>query len=462
MTQATQDNETADNADGPASKVQNGGRLRDLSRRKLIGLVAGLFIAVVVFSVPYYLHSLLYESTDDAFIDGDIVPISPRVSGHMAKVYVVDNQRVKAGDLLAELDPKDFQTRLAAALSALESAKAEDRARQAGVDLTKITASARLNEAKAGVEAARAAVKSAMAQARAVASKCDQTKAQIDLSRAAMEQAMAGADAAKAVYQRDSTDLKRYQEMARAKVVSKQELDHAMATEQMSEANLRAAEKKIETQKAMLRQAKASSKAARDNLQKADAQIIAYRAQLDQAKANFVSAQSVPQQIKQSQSQAEVSIAEVAKAKAEVAQARLNLSYTKIYAPVSGFVTKKAVEPGQSVETAQSLMAIVPKGVWVRANFKETQLTRMHPGQPVKITVDAYPDRTFHGHVDSIQHGSGARFSLLPPENATGNFVKVVQRVPVKIVFDQPKEISKVLLAPGMSVLPEVNVGAAP
>jgi len=165
-------------------------------------------------------------------------------------------------------------------------------------------------------------------------------------------------------------------------------------------------------------------------------------------------------QVAQSSSRAEGSKADAEKARAEVAQATLNLSYTKIIAPADGYVTKKNVEPGAFVQVGQSLMAIVRPNVWVTANFKETQLTHMHPGQPVTVSVDTYPDATFHGRVDSIQRGTGARFSLLPPENATGNFVKVVQRIPVKIVFDRPEELAKYRLVPGMSVVPEVNVKA--
>ncbi|MGB9712617.1 MAG: efflux RND transporter periplasmic adaptor subunit [Dissulfurimicrobium sp.] len=179
------------------------------------------------------------------------------------------------------------------------------------------------------------------------------------------------------------------------------------------------------------------------SVREAKAAIKAAEASQRQANARLTAAQSAPQQIKQSRFQAKVSSADIDQAKANVAQASLNLSYTKIYAPCDGFVTKKDVELGQFVQPGQSLMALVPRNVYVTANFKETQLTHMRPGQPVEISVDAYPNFTFHGHVDSIQHGSGARFSLLPPENATGNYVKVVQRVPVKIVFDRPQETKK-------------------
>jgi membrane fusion protein (multidrug efflux system) len=403
------------------------------SRKKLIRWgAAGLIVLTLGFGIRYYLHALSHESTDDAFIDGNIVPISPRVAGHVAGVHVRDNQDVKAGDLLVELDPSDFVARLDAATAALEAAKAGDRARNAAVELTTITATAELDEARENVEAAKAAVQKAGGG--------------IELSRAALDQARAEADSDSARHQRDATDLIRYREMEKTRTVSPQDLDHAAAAEQISAAALTAAEKKIDTQKAMVQEAEAVLKVAEANLRQADARLVAAR--------------SAPQRIKQSRSQADVSRADIDKAMAEVELARLNLSYTKIYAPSDGFVTKKGVEPGQFVQAGQSLLAIVPRAVWVAANFKETQLTQMLPGQPVEIAVDAYPELTFHGLVDSIQRGTGARFSLLPPENATGNYVKVVQRIPVKIVFDPPDAIAKVLLAPGMSVVAEVNVGA--
>ncbi len=407
------------------------GRLR---RQKIIRwTVAGLAILALALGIRYYIHALSYESTDDAFIDGHIVPVSPRVDGHVAKVHVIDNQRVKAGDLLAKLDPSDFQARLDAADAALEAAKASDRARNIAVELTRITATAGLDGARESVKAAKAAVQKACAG--------------IALSKAALDQAKAEADSAAARHRLDVSDLKRYSKMAKTQTVSPQDLDRAKTAEAISAAVLAAAKRKIDTQKAVVREAEASLKAEEANLRQADARLAA--------------AESAPHQIRQSRSQADVSRADVDNAMAQVAQARLNLFYTKIYAPCDGFVTKKSVEPGQFVQAGQSLLAIVPHAVWITANFKETQLTRMRPGQPVEIVVDAYPKQIFRGHVDSIQHGTGARFSLLPPENATGNYVKVVQRVPVKIVFDSMKESAKMLLAPGMSVAPDVNVGVA-
>jgi len=395
---------------------------------------AGLVVlALLAFGVSEYIYARSHESTDDAFIDGDIVPVSPRVSGHVAKVHADDNQWVEAGDLLVVLDPQDLKAQFDAATAAFKAAAAADRARMVAVELTRITVTAEQDEAREGVTAAEAAVREA--------------EARLALGQAALEQAGAEADAARVRHRREAVDLERYREMAKSQTATPQQLDHAVAAEQIAAADLAAANKKVNTQKAMV--------------QESQALLAAAKAQLRQTQARLAAAQSAPQRIQQSRSEADRASADRDRAGAELAQARLNLSYARIYAPTSGFVTKKSVEEGQFVQTGQSILSIVPHAVWITANFKETQLTRMQPGQPVEITVDAYPDLTFHGHVDSIQRGTGARFSLLPAENATGNYVKVVQRVPVKIVFDQPGETARVLLAPGMSVVPDVNVGAA-
>jgi membrane fusion protein, multidrug efflux system len=434
MTQITRNNEMASEENKPASAADDANmRFPASARKKIIRWGgAGLAILALVLGIRYYLYSLSHESTDDAFIDGNIVPLSPRVAGHVARVYAKDNRLVKTGDLLVELDPRDFEARLEAAKAALEAAKAADQARNVAVELTEISATSGLNEAENSMEAEKASVQEA--------------EARLVFCRASLDQAVAEANSARARHQLDEKDLIRYREMEKTQTVSVQDLDHAVTAEQISASTLASAEKKIETQKASIQQAEAELKAEEANLRRSDAHLSAAR--------------SVPQQIAQSRSQADVSHADINKVKAELAQAGLNLSYTKIYAPCDGFVTEKAIEPGQFVQAGQSLMAIVSRRIWVTANFKETQLTHMKPGQPVEITVDTYSNLSFHGHVDSIQHGTGSRFSLLPPENATGNFVKVVQRVPVKIVFERPEDIDNVLLPPGMSVVPDVNVGA--
>ena len=404
----------------------------DGKRKMIKRVVAGLIVLFLAVAVPFIIHSLSYESTDDAFIDGDIVPVSPRVAGHVSRVAVGANRWVKAGDLLVELDARDYEARLEATEAALESAMAAEKARRLGVELTRIAATSELTEAQNKVESAGAVVQEATAR--------------LAMSRAALEQALAQADSADAEHRNKAADLKRSREMAETQTISPQDLDYAATAEQIAAAGLVAAQKDITVRRAAVNEAEAALKSV-----EADLRI---------AEARLAQAQSAPQRIEQSRFQADQSGSDVERARADVTQARLNLSYTKIVAPCDGFVTRKSVEPGQFVQTGQSLMAIVPRDVWVTANFKETQLTRMRPGQPVKIRVDAYPDDEFEGHVDSIQHGTGARFSLLPPENATGNYVKVTQRVPVKIVFDQPGKDIHVLLSPGMSVVPDVNVRA--
>jgi membrane fusion protein (multidrug efflux system) len=207
-------------------------------------------------------------------------------------------------------------------------------------------------------------------------------------------------------------------------------------------------------------QAAAALQVAEDNLKRAGSQVAARTAQREEVRARLRGAQSAPQQVAYSRSQVDAARAEIAQARAQVEQAELNLSYTEIRAPGSGYVTRKSVEPGTSVQVGQALLALVPHEVWVVANFKETQLTRMRPGQPATVEVDAYPGVEFRAHVDSIQRGTGARFALLPPENATGNFVKVVQRVPVKLIFDDPQQVAAYTLSPGMSAVPAVDVTA--
>jgi membrane fusion protein (multidrug efflux system) len=459
MAQTSTSKEKKDSAIELQQATQGNGTRRKGPRRRILALAAaGLALVGLAVGIPYYLHAISHESTDDAFIDGHIIAISPRVSGHVAKVHITDNQQVKAGDLMVELDPRDFQARLDAARAALDAAEAARRSRDIDVNLTSITSAAGLDEAEQTVTAAEAMVQNARALAAAAKSQQGEAQAQVAFAKAAVDQAQAETLAVEAKYQQASLDLKRYQEMARSNTISPQQLDHAVTDERMAAADLNAARSKVATQQSLLKRAEAALKAAEDNVRQAQAQTAARQAQLEQANARLTSARSAPVQVAQSSSRAEASKADAAKARAEVEQATLNLSYTKIHAPTDGYVTKKNVEPGVFVQVGQSLMAIVPPNVWVTANFKETQLTHMRPGQPAAVSVDTYPDETFHGRVDSIQRGTGSRFSLLPPENATGNFVKVVQRIPVKIVFERPEELAKYRLVPGMSVVPEVNV----
>jgi membrane fusion protein (multidrug efflux system) len=338
---------------------------RRRSRKKRL-LFAGIGAVLAGIALVWYLLFVApYESTDDAFIEGFVTLVSPRVPGLVVKLRVTDNERVKEGDVLVEIDPRDYETRLARARADLANAEAQ----------------------------------------------LEQAKAQVAVDEAKAQQQHSAVEAAEAEAARAEADLKRY-EAAESRAVSRIQLTLAQTQARSTSANLGVA---------------------RHQAKSADAQASLSRVSVAAA------------------------VARVEQNRASLTQAELDLSYTKVQAPVSGKVTRRTVEQGIYVQTGQSLLALVPEDLWVVANFKETQLRHMRPGQPVRLRVDAFSGRDFDGKVDSIQSGTGARFSLLPPENAVGNYVKVVQRVPVKIVFDQPLP-PELEIAPGMSVVPKVRI----
>jgi membrane fusion protein (multidrug efflux system) len=330
----------------------------------LLVVIGGVVICCAV--IFYYFHFVVpYESTDDAFIDGYITLVSSRVPGQITRLCIADNQLVKKGDILVELDPRDYEASLA--------------------------------RAQADLAAAR--------------SQLMQSQAQVDVSQAKVVQAQASVIAAEAQNQRATNDLRRY-ESVESRAVSKSAFDLAQATAWSATANL---------------------EAARSQIKAAEAEVALSKAGVETAKAS------------------------VQQTEAKLQQAELNLSYTKVVAPLDARVTARTVQLGNYVQPGEALLALVPRDVWVVANFKETQLTYMRQGQPVELVLDTYPNRKFKGTVDSLQAGTGAQFSLLPPENAVGNYVKVVQRVPVKIVFNEPLP-DDLDIAQGMSVEPVVKV----
>ena len=411
--------------------------------KRRIRILMGLLIVGVIAGVAYWLYSRNYESTDNAFIDGHVVYVSPKVAGQVVKLNVADNQQVPAGYLLVEIDPRDYEVRLAQAVGALEAAKARKRSADINVGLTGITAQADVEAATAGLGSANAALAGAR-------SNLEQAKAAVNTAQATMEQDTADIAANEADAKRTADDLERYRQLIASDSTTKQQFDLAQAASQSAQAKLQAARKKVDADAAKVEQAQASVVAASESINQAQALVAQAQARLDQVSV-------APQRVDVSVAQRDTVDAEIQQLTANVQQAQLALSYTKVTAPQDGRVTKRTIEQGAFVQVGQPMMAIVPEQVWVVANFKETQLTHMRPGQRVAVKVDAYPGEEFKAHVDSIQEGTGARFSLLPPENATGNYVKVVQRVPVKIVFDEPLDSARTL-APGMSVVPKVKV----
>jgi membrane fusion protein (multidrug efflux system) len=404
-----------------------------------------------------YVHALSHESTDDAFVEGRVVQMSPRVAGHVAKLLVSDNQHVAAGQVLVEIDDRDFRARLDQARAALDSAKGKQAAAQAQLDLVTVTSGADLTQAKAGESQARSALETSRAQVTAAESALAEAGARVSAMQAAVDEARADVVAAQAEQHRAATELKRFEQMHDKLVASDQELENVQAASRTADAKVDAAGKKVAAAEASVAQAKAAKTSAAAAVAQAQSSVGQAEAKVAEARAHVEAADVAPQRVQSARSELRTASADVARLEAQVHQAELDLSYTRITAPEAGRVTRRTVEDGNYVQPGQAMFALVPQDMWVIANFKETQLDHMRPGQNVDVKVDAYPELHLKAHVDSVQRGTGARFSLLPPENATGNYVKVVQRVPVKIVFDQAPG-DQYPIGPGMSVEPEVNV----
>jgi membrane fusion protein (multidrug efflux system) len=443
----------------PLSEEHEHVRKRPLYRRPGLLIAAAVALLLILFfGGRYWLYARAHESTDDAFVDGHIIQVSPKVPGSVVKVYVTDNQQVKAGDLLAELDPRDLEAKLDQAKAALNAGLSQQKQAETQVTLTRVTARANVQQASAGVQQARSNVRGARAGASSERSRTTQAAAGINAAEANAQQARAQLAAAEAESTRANADVPRYQSLFDRDEVSRQRLDQAIAAAQTATAQVAAARERVSAAEAQVNESRAATSAQASTAQRAQTQVSAAQAQVNEARGRLAQANTAPQQVAVSQAQAASAGANIQQLEAAVAQAELELSYTKIYAPETGRVTRKSVEVGALVQVGQPLLAVVPGDVWVTANFKESQIGNIKPGQPVDVSVDAYPDKVFKGHVDSIQSGTGARFSLIPPENATGSYVKVVQRVPVKIVFDANQIDSQHLLAPGMSAVPEVQI----
>jgi membrane fusion protein (multidrug efflux system) len=394
----------------PVSRSSNPLRSNPRARIYLIGAI--LVLLVGGYFAYRYLTS--YESTDDAQVDGHLQPLSARISGYVLKVNVDDNQEVPAGYVLAEIDPKDYQVAVDKARADLADAEATAQALNITVPVTSVSTSSQTSATGADVETARAGIGVAQQQ--------------LDAARAQLVQAEANDVKAQ-------DDLVRYKQLVDKQEVSQQIYDQALATARASTATI------------------VADKA---NVAAAEQQVTQAKSRLAQSEANYRSSLPGPQQVATSRARALSAEAAVKQKQAALEQAELNLQYTKILAPVNGIVSKNA-EVGMNVQPGQQLFNIVPlDDIWVTANFKETELKYMRPRQKAEIKVDAN-GRTYKGHVDSIAGSSGARLSLLPPENATGNYVKVVQRLPVKIVLE-PGENKDHSLRLGMSVEPTVHV----
>ena len=388
------------------------------TKRMLFG--AGAAVLAALTGLFFYYHNR--ETTDDAQVDGHITPMASKVYGRVEQVLVDDNQEVKAGQVLVKIDPRDYQAAVDQAKAALLLAESE--AKSAGVDVPRTrenvlsgtsSADAQLLEAKADLERAKTTYEQAQT-------------ADLAWAQANVEKSLANAELAKA-------DLARYLPLMEKGEISKQQYDAAKANADATASALKADQEKLSQ--------------AHRSVDVAKAQLEAAKARVEQANAEVASAHANVKQVSMKAADAQAKIAKVEQARAALEAAQLNLSYTEI--TVDGVATHKQVEPGQIVQAGQGLLVVVPlQNVWVTANFRETQLKDMKPGQKAEVKVDTY-GKTFSGHVDSIAGATGSVLSLLPPENATGNYVKVVQRIPVKIVLD-PIPSEKAVLRPGMNV----------
>lgn len=393
-------------------------------------VVLALLVVAAIIAIPIYAYYSVRESTDDAQVDGHVVPISPRIAGVIQKVLVDDNVAVKAGQELVELDQRDYQVALQQAQAQLTSSQANTSESQENVPITTINTRSQVSTSATQVEQNVAGVAAAQQG--------------VDAARGRLSSVNATLLEKQANYVKAQKDVARLKDLVDKDEISKQDYDAAVAA--------------VEGNAAQVESAKADITEAQHNLDQAVAQLNEAKARL--ATANVQRRQSEQIRARQeavSEARYKQAQAQVAQREADVQQAKLNLEYTIIRAPVDGVVSRKSAEPGMQVAPGQQIMALVPlDDVWVTANFKETQLKKMRVGQKVEIEVDTYgSSRKYNGHIDSIAAASGARFSLLPPENATGNYVKVVQRVPVKIVLE-PGENREHLLLPGMSVTPTV------
>ena len=416
-----------------------------------------LLIAAVVGSV-YWIYARQFESTDDAFIDGDIVQISPKISAYVTKVLVKENQAVKKGDLLVELSAEEFEARLERAKAELRAAEAGRGQAEAQMNLTRRTTDATRTQARSNVETAQTNVVQTRLAASAKQSEIRQAQTAVKTAQANLAQARAQIPQVESNLKLAEAEYNRRLELFNGGDVSRQSLDVAANAVAAARAQVAAAQKQVEAAQARVEEANAGVGTAEENYRQSLAQIDLTKSQVNESSGRMQDADAAPERIAASESEIGTARAAVAQAEAAVRQAELELSYTKIYAPEDGFVTRKNVQEGQLVQPGTVLMALSQSDeIWIVANFKETQLEQMRVGQQVEVKVDAYPNQTFSGRIESFQAGTGSRFSVLPSENASGNFVKVVQRVPVKIVFEEkPEKIH--LLVPGMSVQPRVKV----
>jgi membrane fusion protein, multidrug efflux system len=408
------------------------GAIRPARKRNKVAVTAGvLTIALVIIGAWWWLYAHGREETDDAYVEGHITYISSRVSGNVTNVLVDEHQRVKTGQLLVQLDDKDQQAKLDEDEASLAQAQHQASAAKSKIQQSSLSALGETAQANGDINAVQAEITTAKA---AVLQAGDQVRQ----SRARLKELVAQEEFAR-------TDFQRYKTVYESRAVTKQQYDKAQQTLHMQIAQREQAEESLRQSQKQVLQAQSKVEEAIGRLQK--------------SRGMFTSAQAMVSQQRVDEDQYRSSLSGISRYQAALSQAKLQLSYTKILAPVDGRVGKKSVEVGQRVDPGQTLLSVVQDEFWIMANYKETQVGRMRVGQEAEIKIDTFPGHTFKGKVESLSPASGAKFSMLPAENASGNFTKIVQRIPVKIVFDeQSLGDYRSKIGPGMSCLVTVLV----
>jgi membrane fusion protein (multidrug efflux system) len=415
-------------------------------KRRLLVVLAGLVVlSGLGYGVHIWIYSLHHVTTDDAYVESLIVPLAAKVAGHVAQVLVDDNQSVKAGDLLLRIDPRDYEAKRDQAKAAVAVAAASFQSARSDAELSRETTRAQADEARAVLEGARVAERSSEAAV-------EETRAKVEAKRASMAAMSSDVTGAQSSSQQALREKERMRRLVQAGYVSQRDFDQAEATAATNAATLEATQRRLTV--------------AEREVQQAEAELAGRVLAVAQAHQRVAEVRATLARIESQRHQVALKEAEVGRAEARLSETRadlayadLQLQYTDVRAPIDGTVSKKSVDLGQMVQVGQPLLAVVPlRDVWVVANLKETQLGRVRAGMPALVEIDTFPGKTFHGVVDSISAGTGARFSLLPPENATGNWVKVVQRVPVKIRLDSKEFDNPHTLRAGMSAIVTVKV----
>ncbi len=416
------------------------------SRRLMTVAFALAALGLLAYGARAWYRSYRQVSTDDAYVDGPIAAVSARVSGQIVELLVDDNQSVKSSQVLARIDPRDYKVKVDQARATVAIAQSRYRAAVERVTLDRTRAQSQLTQAKASALSAE----SSQHSAREIV---ESSRAIVAARQAALMSAKSELDRSRALASRAATDLRRSKELSAKELISHQDLDHAATEAAAADAMVAGNAQRVTQAERDLAGAEADVKFREAGAEPNQIGVRMAEARAIDARARQIEADAMLQEVRVRQAERDLAAAQLTEAQASLSLSEANLEYTQVRAPVTGIVSRRSVERGQVVEVGQPLLAVVPlQEVWVIANFKETQLARVRPGMKAEVRVDSFPGKVFSGRVDSISAGTGSRFSLLPPENATGNWVKVVQRIPVKITLD-PKEFSNPhILRAGMSV----------